>query len=114
MRGRGSPHAFRDRWQSDLANGRKPGAFAVATQLARLALGIGRELLPREEVDLLVVGAGPAGLGAVVYAGSEGLETLVLDGQGLGGQAGYSRRIENYLGFPAGISGSELTSRAVT
>src|SRR5436190_224159 len=78
------------------------------------ALGIGRELAPREEVDLLVVGAGPAGLGAAVYGASEGLDTLVIDGAGLGGQAGTSRRIENYLGFPAGISGSELTSRAVT
>jgi thioredoxin reductase (NADPH) len=78
------------------------------------ALGIGRELGPREEVDLLVVGAGPAGLGAAVYGASEGLETLVVDGTALGGQAGSSRRIENYLGFPAGISGSELTSRAVT
>ena len=78
------------------------------------ALGIGRELAPREEVDLLVVGAGPAGLGAAVYGASEGLDTLVIDGTGLGGQAGTSRRIENYLGFPAGISGAELTSRAVT
>jgi thioredoxin reductase (NADPH) len=78
------------------------------------ALGIGLELAPREEVDLLVVGAGPAGLGAAVYGASEGLNTLVLDSGGLGGQAGASRRIENYLGFPAGITGSELTSRAVT
>jgi thioredoxin reductase (NADPH) len=78
------------------------------------ALGIGRELAPREEVDLLVVGAGPAGLGAAVYGASEGLDTLVVDSTGLGGQAGASRRIENYLGFPAGVSGSELTSRAVT
>jgi thioredoxin reductase (NADPH) len=78
------------------------------------ALGIGRELAPREEVDLLVVGAGPAGLGAAVYGASEGLDTLVIDSTGLGGQAGTSRRIENYLGFPAGLSGSELTSRAVT
>ena len=61
-----------------------------------------------------MVGAGPAGLGAAVYGASEGLDTLVLDSTGLGGQAGASRRIENYLGFPAGISGSELTSRAVT
>jgi thioredoxin reductase (NADPH) len=78
------------------------------------ALGIGRELRPREEVDLLVVGGGPAGLGAAVYGASEGLDTLVLESTALGGQAGSSRRIENYLGFPAGISGSELTSRAVT
>ena len=78
------------------------------------ALGIGLELAPREEVDLLVVGAGPAGLGAAVYGASEGLDTLVVDGTTLGGQAGSSRRIENYLGFPAGISGTELTGRAVT
>jgi thioredoxin reductase (NADPH) len=77
------------------------------------ALGIGRELAPREEVDLLVVGAGPAGLGAAVYGASEGLDTLILDSRALGGQAGESRRIENYLGFPAGISGTELTGRAV-
>jgi thioredoxin reductase (NADPH) len=78
------------------------------------ALGIGRELEPREEVDLLVVGAGPAGLGAAVYGASEGLETLVIESTALGGQAGSSRRIENYLGFPAGITGTELASRAVT
>jgi thioredoxin reductase (NADPH) len=78
------------------------------------ALGIGRELAQREEVELLVIGAGPAGLGAAVYGASEGLDTLILDSTGLGGQAGASRRIENYLGFPAGISGSELTGRAVT
>jgi thioredoxin reductase (NADPH) len=78
------------------------------------ALGIGRELAAVEEVDLLVVGAGPAGLGAAVYGGSEGLDTLVIDSTTLGGQAGFSRRIENYLGFPAGITGTELTSRAVT
>ena len=77
-------------------------------------LGVGRELAPREEVDLLVVGAGPAGLAAAVYGASEGLDTLVIEGTALGGQAGSSRRIENYLGFPAGISGIELTSRAVT
>jgi thioredoxin reductase (NADPH) len=77
-------------------------------------LGIGLELRPREEVDLLVIGGGPAGLGAAVYGASEGLETLVVESTGLGGQAGTSRRIENYLGFPAGITGTELTSRAVT
>src|SRR4249919_442428 len=77
------------------------------------ALGIGRELASREEVDLVVVGGGPAGLGAAVYGASEGLDTLVVESTALGGQAGSSRRIENYLGFPAGITGSELTSRAV-
>ena len=78
------------------------------------ALGIGLELGPTEEVDLLVIGGGPAGLGAAVYGASEGLSTLVVEGSALGGQAGTSRRIENYLGFPAGIAGSELTLRAVT
>jgi thioredoxin reductase (NADPH) len=77
-------------------------------------LGIGRELEPLEEVDLLVVGGGPAGLAAAVYGASEGLDTLVIESTALGGQAGTSRRIENYLGFPAGITGTELTSRAVT
>ena len=78
------------------------------------ALGIGRELARREDVDLLVVGGGPAGLGAAVYGASEGLDTLVIESTALGGQAGSSRRIENYLGFPAGISGAELSSRAVS
>jgi thioredoxin reductase (NADPH) len=78
------------------------------------AVGVGLELAPKEEVDLLIVGAGPAGLGAAVYGASEGLSTLVVEATALGGQAGSSRRIENYLGFPAGISGTELTSRAVT
>ncbi len=77
------------------------------------ALGIGLELAAREEVDLLIVGGGPAGLGAAVYGASEGLDTLVVESHVLGGQAGTSRRIENYLGFPSGISGTELISRAI-
>ena len=77
------------------------------------ALGIGLELAPRETVDLLIVGAGPAGLGSAVYGASEGLNSLVIEATYLGGQAGTSRRIENYLGFPAGISGAELTTRAI-
>ena len=78
------------------------------------ALGIGLELAEQEEVDLLVIGGGPAGLGAAVYGASEGLDTLLIDSTAIGGQAGSSRRIENYLGFPAGISGTELTSRAIS
>jgi thioredoxin reductase (NADPH) len=62
--------------------------------------------------DLIVVGAGPAGLAAAVYGASEGLNVLVLEGNAPGGQAGTSSRIENYLGFPLGISGQELTERA--
>ena len=96
---------------------RLPGGVELheptAGQVLR-ALGIGLELASREEVDLLIVGAGPAGLAAAVYGASEGLDTLVVESTALGGQAGSSRRIENYLGFPAGISGSELTGRAVT
>jgi thioredoxin reductase (NADPH) len=96
---------------------RLPGGVSLEApsigQVSR-ALGIGRELAKREQADLLVVGSGPAGLGAAVYGASEGLDTLVLDSTSLGGQAGFSRRIENYLGFPAGITGSELTGRAVT
>src|SRR5207249_11120828 len=63
--------------------------------------------------DLIIVGAGPAGLAAAVYGASEGIRTLLLDGRGPGGQAGSSSKIENYLGFPSGVSGSELTRRAV-
>ena len=95
---------------------RLPGGVEMTAptpgQLSR-TLGIGRELHAREEVDLLIVGAGPAGLGAAVYGASEGLDTLVVEAHALGGQAGQSRRIENYLGFPAGITGSELTTRAI-
>jgi thioredoxin reductase (NADPH) len=64
--------------------------------------------------DLAIVGAGPAGLAAAVYGASEGLRTVLLDRHAPGGQAGTSSRIENYLGFPAGVSGSELTRRAIT
>jgi thioredoxin reductase (NADPH) len=103
--------------QADLPLVRLPGGMELRNpssgEVSR-ALGIGLELAVREEVDLVVIGAGPAGLGAAVYGASEGLETLVVESTALGGQAGTSRRIENYLGFPAGISGSELTSRAVT
>jgi thioredoxin reductase (NADPH) len=66
-----------------------------------------------EFYDVVIVGAGPAGLAAAVYGSSEGLKTLVIEREAPGGQAGLSSRIENYLGFPQGISGSELTRRAV-
>ena len=63
--------------------------------------------------DLIIVGAGPAGLGAAVYAASEGLDTLLIETEAPGGQAGSSSKIENYLGFPTGVSGQELASRAI-
>jgi len=79
---------------------------------AAACLGITPELDPDKIYDVAVVGAGPAGLAAAVYAGSEGLSVLVLDEQAFGGQAGASARIENYLGFPTGISGMALAGRA--
>ena len=79
---------------------------------AGICLGITPELDPDKIYDVAVVGAGPAGLAAAVYAGSEGLSVLVLDSKAFGGQAGASARIENYFGFPTGISGLALTARA--
>ena len=76
-------------------------------------VGVGVSPVVDGVVDLVVVGAGPAGLAAAVYGASEGLGTYVVDSLGVGGQAGTSSRIENYLGFPAGLSGTELASRAI-
>jgi thioredoxin reductase (NADPH) len=76
-------------------------------------LGLTINSLPERCFDLVVVGAGPAGLAAAVYGASEGLRTLVVEMAVVGGQAGTSSRIENYLGFPTGISGGDLTQRAV-
>ncbi len=81
-----------------------------AAQVAR-SLGLRAEV-DGQRFDLVVLGAGPAGLAAAVYGGSEGLRTFVAEAWAPGGQAGTSTRIENYLGFPSGISGTELTRRA--
>jgi thioredoxin reductase (NADPH) len=75
-------------------------------------LGLTIDSIPEREFDLVVVGAGPAGLAASVYGASEGLSTLTVESVAIGGQAGTSSRIENYLGFPMGISGQDLASRA--
>ncbi|MFB9237896.1 FAD-dependent oxidoreductase [Plantactinospora siamensis] len=89
------------------------GKSLVAPGPAELAAEVGLATAPAEEFyDLVVVGAGPAGLGAAVYGASEGLRTVLVEGRATGGQAGQSSRIENYLGFPDGVSGAQLTDRA--
>ena len=90
------------------------GKTVVRPQLRRVAELLGLATEPAEaEYDTVVVGAGPAGLAAAVYGASEGLRTLVVEREAPGGQAGTSSRIENYLGFPSGVSGDELASRAL-
>jgi thioredoxin reductase (NADPH) len=87
---------------------------AVRPSLRRVAELLGLETKPREaEYDTVIIGAGPAGLAAGVYGASEGLQTIVIERDAPGGQAGSSSRIENYLGFPSGVSGDELASRAL-
>ncbi len=91
------------------------GAVLRNPEPRHVAERLGRPLAAAFDLyDLVIVGAGPAGLAAAVYGASEGLRTLLLDRHAPGGQAGSSSKIENYLGFPAGVSGSELTRRAVT
>jgi thioredoxin reductase (NADPH) len=77
-------------------------------------LGFNEAIDPARLRDILIIGAGPAGLAAAVYGASEGLDVLVLESEAPGGQAGSSSKIENYLGFPTGISGQELAARALT
>jgi thioredoxin reductase (NADPH) len=86
---------------------RNPSEADLATQLGMLAHATERPIF-----DVAIVGSGPAGLSAAVYAASEGLSVVVLDALSFGGQAGASMRIENYLGFPAGITGQDLAARA--
>jgi thioredoxin reductase (NADPH) len=86
---------------------RNPPTAALAD-----ALGLTETIDPAHVYDVAVVGAGPAGLAAAVYAASEGLDTIVIEGVAPGGQAGTSSKIENYLGFPTGISGQALAGRA--
>jgi thioredoxin reductase (NADPH) len=90
------------------------GEVIVAPDIRDLAHRLGLQTMPRvAEYDVAIIGGGPAGLAAAVYGASEGLRTIVIEREAPGGQAGTSSRIENYLGFPSGISGDELASRAL-
>jgi thioredoxin reductase (NADPH) len=92
----------------------KDGSFLTDPDLTKLASGIGlRQKAAQEMYDVMIIGAGPAGLAASVYGSCEGLKTLLIERSNPGGQASSSARIENYLGFPAGLSGGELTRRAI-
>lgn len=85
-----------------------------STQELADCLGLNAGVDPAQVRDLIIVGAGPSGLAAAVYAASEGLDALLIETEAPGGQAGSSSKIENYLGFPTGVSGQELASRAIT
>lgn len=90
------------------------GSSLMAPDAETLATRVGLRIQASQEFyDLIVVGAGPAGLGAAVYGASEGLRTLVIEPEAPGGQAGSTSRIENYLGFPAGVTGADLGRRAL-
>jgi thioredoxin reductase (NADPH) len=90
------------------------GATLEDPTVRRVAEGLGFQTVPKHQhYDIIIAGAGPAGMAAAVYSASEGLKVLLVERFAAGGQAGTSTRIENYLGFPAGISGDELTERAL-
>jgi thioredoxin reductase (NADPH) len=89
------------------------GDYLVEPSMGDLAAKVGLSTTPATDFyDVVIVGGGPAGLGAAVYAASEGLRTVLVERQATGGQAGQSSRIENYLGFPDGVTGAQLTDRA--
>ena len=93
----------------------KDGSFLNDPSLPELADRVGlQQKATKEMYDVLIIGAGPAGLAASVYGSCEGLKTLLIERSNPGGQASSSARIENYLGFPTGLSGAELTRRAIT
>ena len=91
----------------------RDGQPLVQPSLLEVANAVGLSTTPQGAFyDVVIIGSGPAGLGAAVYAASEGLRTVVVERAAAGGQAGQSSRIENYLGFPDGVSGDQLTDRA--
>src|SRR6188474_1639992 len=93
----------------------KDGSFISDPSLPNLAERVGlQQKATKEMYDVLIIGAGPAGLAASVYGSCEGLKTLLIERSNPGGQASSSARIENYLGFPGGLSGAELSRRAIT
>jgi thioredoxin reductase (NADPH) len=93
----------------------KDGSFITDPSLPALATGLGLQQTASKEIyDVLIIGAGPAGLAASLYGSCEGLKTLLIERSNPGGQASSSARIENYLGFPQGLSGAELSRRAIT
>ncbi|MEM9297689.1 MAG: FAD-dependent oxidoreductase [Bacteroidota bacterium] len=93
----------------------KDGSNLVNPTLAEVAENVGMIAIAQQKMyDVAIIGAGPAGLAAGVYGGSEGVNTLLVEKRAPGGQAGTSSRIENYLGFPKGLSGAELSRRAIT
>ena len=93
----------------------KGGSYMSNPSLPELAAGVGlKQKASNEMYDVLIIGAGPAGLAASVYGSCEGLKTILIEKSNPGGQASSSARIENYLGFPTGLSGAELTRRAIT
>src|SRR5204862_8003106 len=93
----------------------RDGSFLASPTAGTVAARLGLKTRAEQPLyDLVVVGAGPAGLAAAVYGAADGLRTLLIEGEAPGGQAGRSSRIENYLGFPTGLSGGDLARRAVT
>jgi thioredoxin reductase (NADPH) len=91
------------------------GSYLIQPDIRQISEKLGLSLQSTHELyDVVIIGAGPAGLSAAVYGGSEGLKTLLVEKRAPGGQAGTSSRIENYLGFPSGLSGAELSRRAIT
>lgn len=91
------------------------GSFLVQPNIRQIAEKLGKTIdVPNEIYDVVIIGAGPAGLAAAVYGASEGLKTLLIERHAPGGQAGSSSRIENYLGFPSGLSGADLTHRGIS